>query len=135
MLLRNLLLLWIVVMCSGWTIKLKAQDHRLILDVSGVIAPIQPTMYGIFYEDINFAADGGLYPERVKNRSFDFDEPLMGWHQPNSERLVLNRSSGWGRILKVQKDGIRQNICRITVHDDEQYLLINEGFDGMGVHA
>ncbi|MBR0259394.1 MAG: alpha-L-arabinofuranosidase, partial [Prevotella sp.] len=35
-------------------------------------APIQPTMYGIFFEDINYAADGGLYGELVKNRSFEF---------------------------------------------------------------
>ncbi len=40
---------------------------------------IASTMYGIFFEDINFAADGGLYPERIKNRSFEFPEALMGW--------------------------------------------------------
>src|SRR5437660_9625949 len=40
---------------------------------------ISPTMFGIFFEDINFAADGGLYPERVKNRSFEFTEPLTAW--------------------------------------------------------
>src|SRR5262244_2509284 len=38
---------------------------------------ISPEMFGIFFEDINFGADGGLYPERVKNRSFEFSDPLM----------------------------------------------------------
>ena len=38
-------------------------------------------MFGIFFEDINFGADGGLYPELVKNRSFEFNEPLAGWHE------------------------------------------------------
>ena len=38
-------------------------------------------MFGIFFEDINFGADGGLYPELVKNRSFEFNEPLTGWHE------------------------------------------------------
>jgi len=42
-------------------------------------AAIAPTMFGVFFEDINFAADGGLYPERIKNRSFEFTEPLTGW--------------------------------------------------------
>ena len=42
-------------------------------------APIQSTMYGIFFEDINYAADGGLYGELVKNRSFEFPQHLMGW--------------------------------------------------------
>src|SRR5580693_4807617 len=44
-------------------------------------AAISPSMFGIFFEDINFAADGGLYPELVKNRSFEFQEPLTGWHE------------------------------------------------------
>ena len=41
---------------------------------------ISPTMYGIFFEDINFGADGGLYAELVKNRGFEFpEEAVMGW--------------------------------------------------------
>ena len=39
-------------------------------------ADIQPTMYGHFFEDINFAADGGLYAELIKNRSFEFPQNL-----------------------------------------------------------
>ena len=35
-------------------------------------APIQLTMYGLFFEDINYGADGGLYAELIKNRSFEF---------------------------------------------------------------
>jgi hypothetical protein len=35
-------------------------------------------MYGIFFEDINFAADGGIYAEKVKNRSFEFPDPADG---------------------------------------------------------
>ena len=35
---------------------------------------ISPTLHGVFFEDINFAADGGLYPERVKNGSFEFND-------------------------------------------------------------
>ena len=34
-----------------------------------------------FFEDINFGADGGLYPDRIKNRSFEFTEPLTRWHE------------------------------------------------------
>ena len=51
------------------------------LDASDPIAgaPIPATMYGLFFEDINYAADGGLYAEMVKNRSFEFPQSLMGW--------------------------------------------------------
>ena len=48
-------------------------------------AAIAPTLFGLFFEDINFGADGGLYPERVKNRSFEFADPLMGWKQLKGE--------------------------------------------------
>src|SRR5579863_9931805 len=42
-------------------------------------AKINPAMWGVFFEDINFGADGGLYAELVKNRGFEFPDPLMGW--------------------------------------------------------
>ena len=37
-------------------------------------------LYGLFFEDINHAADGGLYAELVQNRSFEFD-PIDRWGQ------------------------------------------------------
>jgi len=59
-------------------------------------AAISPKMFGIFFEDINFAADGGLYPERIKNRSFEFDQPLTGWHAilPISSKGTLDSTKG-----------------------------------------
>ena len=53
----------------------------IALDIScdKPVAEIQPTMWGIFFEDINFGADGGLYAEMVINRGFEFPEALMGW--------------------------------------------------------
>ncbi len=51
----------------------------LVVDEKAPGIEIQPTMYGIFLEDINFAADGGLYAEKVINRSFEYDNPLQGW--------------------------------------------------------
>ncbi len=54
-------------------------QHVMEINTSKVGSTIQPTMYGIFFEDINFAADGGLYAEMVKNRSFEFPQNLMGW--------------------------------------------------------
>ena len=55
-------------------------------------ALIAKTMVGVFFEDINFAADGGLYPERVKNRSFEFPDPLMGWQRRGAGRRQLRRA-------------------------------------------
>ena len=60
-------------------LSLSAQTHVMEVNTKKLGAPVQSTMYGIFFEDINYAADGGLYAEMVKNRSFEFPQNLMGW--------------------------------------------------------
>ena len=54
-------------------------QHQFDIKANKMGAKIQPTMYGIFFEDINFGADGGLYAEMIENRSFEFPQSLMGW--------------------------------------------------------
>ena len=87
-------------------------------------APIQSTMYGIFFEDINYAADGGLYGELVKNRSFEFPQHLMGWQ-------------AFG-CVDVKKNGPFQRCPHYVVltdpgHRDRRTGLVNEGYFGIGV--
>ena len=60
-------------------IGLNAATNELVVQTNKIGAPVQPTMYGIFFEDINYAADGGLYAEMIKNRSFEFPQNFMGW--------------------------------------------------------
>ena len=60
-------------------LSMQAQQHVMTVDVSKPTAKIQPEMYGIFFEDINFGADGGLYAELVKNRSFEFPSHNLSW--------------------------------------------------------
>ena len=110
-----------------------AQEITLKLDASEPIAEIQPTMYGIFFEDINFAADGGLYAEMIKNRSFEFFLPKTGWSEPNSNRHSLNLESGIASTVKYSEQGSNHNFCRVQVRKDTGYELINEGFRGMGI--
>lgn len=59
---------------------------ELTVDTRARGTKVSDTLYGVFYEDINQGADGGLYPELVRNRSFEFapvDNPsytsLTGW--------------------------------------------------------
>lgn len=66
-----------------------AEINTFEINISKKGAEIQPTMYGIFFEDINYGADGGLYAEMVKNRSFEFGNPLQGW-QTAGKIEVLN---------------------------------------------
>lgn len=62
-----------------------AADYSLAVDVEDEIHDISDLLFGVFFEDINFAADGGLYAEMVVNRSFEFTElaandALYGWN-------------------------------------------------------
>ena len=93
---------------------------------------ISPTMFGIFFEDINFAADGGLYPERIKNRSFEFTEPLTAW-----TRLAQGGAEG---ELDTRSDGaLNENnphYLRLRVyHPGSGYGVTNSGFRGIGVQG
>ncbi|MGN7810745.1 alpha-L-arabinofuranosidase C-terminal domain-containing protein [Flavobacterium sp. 22076] len=110
-----------------------AQKANLEVDASKTITKIQPTMFGLFFEDINFAADGGLYAEMIKNRSFEFDKPMMGWEQPNTKRSSLNKESGSALPINLSKEKNNSNFCRVEINNDKGYALINEGFRGMGV--
>lgn len=106
----------------------------LEVDINNKITAIQPTMYGVFFEDINFAADGGLYAEMIKNRSFEFTvDPFLGWVQPNSDRHSFNENSGIGSIVKYADNPGNTNFLRVKINDEKGYELINQGFRGMGI--
>jgi Carbohydrate binding domain. len=64
---------------AALTLSAQPQGNYFVVDDQAAGIPVQPTMYGIFLEDINFAADGGLYAEKICNRSFEYDNPLQGW--------------------------------------------------------
>lgn len=49
----------------------KVEDDRIIVNIQKKGATLSPQMYGIFFEEINYAGDGGLYAELVQNRSFE----------------------------------------------------------------
>ena len=110
-----------------------AQKTKLEVDLTKSITKIQPTMYGIFFEDINFAADGGLYAEMVKNRTFGFDSPLMGWLQPNSNTHSFNKDSGMATPMHTSENPNNPDFCRVIINNDKGYQIINEGFRGMGI--
>jgi alpha-N-arabinofuranosidase len=93
-------------------------------------AEINPAMWGIFFEDINFGADGGLYAELVKNRSFEFPQALTGWNIPGA-------SAASTRVL-VQQDPAAKpaNAHYLTLESlGDGATIENEGFRGMGIKA
>ena len=104
------------------TLAATAQTHVMDVKATKLGAPVQSTMYGIFFEDINYAADGGLYAEMVKNRSFEFPQHLMGWR-------------AFGKF-EVKNDGpFKRNPHYVRLsysgHRDKFTGLENEGFFGI----
>ncbi|HXC37258.1 MAG TPA: alpha-L-arabinofuranosidase C-terminal domain-containing protein [Candidatus Acidoferrales bacterium] len=92
-------------------------------------AKINPGMWGIFFEDINFGADGGLYAEMVKNRSFEFPDPMMGW-------IKISPSLAHGELTIRDDDPFDTNnphYARIASEGTAPFGISNEGFRGMGV--
>ena len=77
-------------------------DYTLDIDASEKTKRISDLLFGIFFEDINFAADGGLYAEKVVNRSFEYTElaendQLYGWSKvgnPEIEVKVNDKENG-----------------------------------------
>jgi alpha-L-arabinofuranosidase len=106
------------------------QTLQVVTDKPGSV--IQPTMWGIFFEDINFAADGGIYAELVKNRSFEFLQPLMGWKEHQSDRFSLQSNSGKAMILNRGDNVSNPRFARLGIIADKGYGMSNEGFRGMG---
>ncbi len=101
------------------------RGNNLIIHTEAAGIPIQPTMYGIFLEDINFAADGGLYAEKIANRSFEYDHPLQCWKT-------------FGKV-EVRTDGapFERNPHYVRLgyqgHPARQSGLQNDGWFGIGL--
>ena len=62
---------------------------EVVVHLDGVKRKISPNLFGIFFEDLNYAADGGLYAEQVQNRSFEYtDAEVKGWNALTNWELV-----------------------------------------------
>lgn len=101
-----------------------AQTNEFVIQTKQLGAKIQPTMYGLFFEDINYAADGGLYAEMVKNRSFEFPQSFMGWETYGNIEL---KNDG-----PFEKNPNYVNL-KYAGHDHKHTGLQNEGFFGIAV--
>ncbi len=99
-------------------------QHVMNVNTAKLGANVSPTMYGLFFEDINYAADGGLYAEMVKNRSFEFPNAFTGWDI--SGNVMLKNDGPFEKnphYVRLAPSG----------HRDKHTMIENHGFFGMGV--
>lgn len=126
---------------APYTLTVHGKDE--ILDVSDVL-------YGLFYEDINNAADGGLYAELLMNRSFEqfeyytynFEsgingissgrkhEPLFGW-SGDLDKVIPRNTGGLNTVFGLTEPDI--NEYYITVNDGA--VIFNRGFSDSNNHC
>ena len=103
------------------------QPVSATLTVTGQEKPISDKLIGIFFEDISYAADGGLYAELVQNRDFEYiPRDHRGW----------SATTGWSAskpVVVVQVDPLSPNNPRYAVIGND--TLYNDGWDGIAVSA
>ena len=100
------------------------------VDASNPGIKVSPNLYGIFFEDINHAADGGLYAELISNRSFeDDDKNIPTWKTAAQEGAKINAQLiNKGLLNNAQGKALQ---LTITAKPAATASLINEGFWGI----
>jgi alpha-L-arabinofuranosidase len=108
-----------------------APDAVIHLDAGKPGIEISPELWGIFFEEINFAGDGGLYAELVRHRNFEGEKALEGW------TLQLVRARADMQLdPSARMNDVRRQSLRVTVESVEKggsANLVNSGYWGVPV--
>ncbi|HEY3388988.1 MAG TPA: alpha-L-arabinofuranosidase C-terminal domain-containing protein [Prolixibacteraceae bacterium] len=108
---------------------------------------ISTDLFGLFFEDINYSADGGLYAEQVQNRSFEYNPAEHREWNPFSYWEYISPGFSYGRISVETNTPVHPNNPHYVVLDIEhvgheaKFIgesgvgLKNSGFDGIVVKA
>jgi len=110
---------------------LNAQS-KLAIDMSKTGIQVSPTHYGIFFEDINHAADGGLYAELIKNRSFEDATTVTDWYSTVSTGAYMSMSVDNTNLL----NGSQKNALKLVVtlaSSSTRAGVYNTGFWGINL--
>jgi alpha-N-arabinofuranosidase len=114
-----------------------ASPATVTVDVSNDGKPISGDLFGIFFEDLNYAADGGLYAELVQNRSFEYQATEQRNWNPLSFWDVATYGDGRGSLNVDAGRPVHPNNTHYAVLDvarvGEGVGIKNEGFDGIAV--
>ena len=135
---KNCKILFAALLALSFGFALHAQTNEMTIQANRKGAEIQPTMYGLFFEDINYAADGGLYAELIQNRGFEYS--------PGDKE---NRDTTWNSYKSWSLEGEYASFTIDTVspiHSNNKHFAVlniekvgagfaNEGFDGIPVKS
>jgi alpha-L-arabinofuranosidase len=107
-------------------------EAKITVEVNKPEHIISPTLFGVFFEDINLSADGGLYPELVRNRSFEDADTLQNWKfesvDGKSEASISNADVQARPPLPPLNPFNRKSLC---LKANGSFKLKNDGYWGM----
>ena len=118
-----------------------AQPNRATAKIKVPAAKaISPALFGIFFEDLNYAADGGLYAELIQNRSFEYSPADRKEWNPLTAWMYTDEGFGYGTISVETNAPVHANnphyvVLNIEEAGREGVGLINSGFDGIVIKA
>lgn len=120
--------------------ELKDLRAEVLVDASNP-KPISDKLMGIFFEDINYSADGGIWAQLIQNGDFEYD-PHDRMGDKNWNQLTGWKTHGSGGRLITDVEGVSPNNCHAVAFDISElfrfgamFKLENEGFDGIPVKA
>lgn len=113
--------------------------NTVTVDLAQPGKAISPDLFGIFFEDLNYAADGGLYAELIQNRSFEYQPTEhAGWNPLTAWELVT-RDGGRGSLKVADAVPVHPNNPHYAVLETQQagsgVGIMNSGFDGVAFRA
>ena len=116
----------IIVLSMVLAVSVKGAKPEIYVDVIRPGHSISPMLYGLFFEDINYAADGGLYAELIMNRSFEFEESLFSWDKIGEGSVIVGDA-------KPLNDNNTHYVSLSVKNLDQVSGIVNRGFNGIAV--
>lgn len=114
------------------SLSVNAQSVNISIDANHPNHAISPTLFGLFFEDINLSADGGVYRELVRNRSFEDADTLQYW--------TFNSKNGKAEVINADKQGNPSekplnfnNRQYLKVNAQGEFSLVNKGYWGISL--
>lgn len=111
----------------------KQKTANISIETDKPTHQISPLLFGTFFEDINLSADGGLYPEMIRNRSFEDADTLQNWKFSSADKSIATLINT--DIISIPNFSSLNpfNLKSLSVKTNSTFKLENRGYWGMNI--
>jgi alpha-L-arabinofuranosidase len=107
---------------------------KIIVNLDKPGHSISPMLFGVFFEDINHSADGGIYAEYIRNLSFEDSDTIQGWNfastDGKSSATIISADVQSSPPVPPLNPFNRKSIC---INANGHFKLENNGYWGINV--